>query len=181
MTWRTHLTAGVLFTVPLVLLMGNEIAPALLGAMFGSLLPDLDAYESRLGNYEIGKVKPFKPVSRTLFYLLGHRGVLHSLFGTALLGGVCLLSLILLFSRTEAEALLPLVSSVIGLLLGYLSHLFMDGCTLMGIPLWWPDKKRFHFLPKGYRFTTGSPAEFTLLWVLGTITVLLLLPLLTSL
>jgi inner membrane protein len=181
MTWRTHLTAGVLLTIPLVLLMGNGMAPALLGAMFGSLLPDLDAYESRLGNYKVGKVKPFKLVSRTWFYLLGHRGVLHSLFGTALLGGICLLLLILLFSRTEPETLLPLISSVIGLLLGYLSHLFMDGCTLMGIPLWWPDKKRVHFLPKGYRFTTGSPAEFTLLWVLGTITVLLLLPLLTSL
>jgi inner membrane protein len=180
MTWRTHLTAGVLFTVPLVLLMGDGMAPALLGAMFGSLLPDLDAYESRLGNYKVGKVKPFKPVSKTLFYLLGHRGVLHSLFGTALLGAICLLSIILLIPSIDSETLLLLVSSVIGLLLGYLSHLFMDGCTLMGIPLWWPDKKRVHFLPKGYRFTTGSSAEFTLFWVLGTITVFLLLPLLTS-
>jgi inner membrane protein len=181
MTWRTHLATGVLFTAPLVLLVGTPLVPALLGAMFGSLLPDLDAYESRLGNYKIGKVKPFKPVSRMLFYLLGHRGVLHSLFGTALLGAICLLPLILLSSRTESETLLPLVSSVIGLLLGYLSHLVMDGCTLMGIPLWWPDKRRVHFLPKGFRFTTGSPAEFTLFWVLGTITVLLLLPLLISL
>jgi membrane-bound metal-dependent hydrolase YbcI (DUF457 family) len=112
------LTAGILFTVPFVLWVGDALVPALLGAILGSLLPNLDAYESRLGNYQFGKVKPFKPVSRMLFFLLGHRGFLHSLLGLALLGAICLGLLLVVIPKTSEETLLLLATGVIGLLLG---------------------------------------------------------------
>lgn len=52
----------------------------------------------------------------------------------------------------------PLVMLCVGL--GYLSHLWADGCTNVPIPLPWPfSKRRCFLLPKPFRITTDSATE----------------------
>ena len=86
MTWRTHLAGGI---ASLALLLpftaGQDAGLLALFAALGSLLPDLDARESRIKNLTLGL--PFRPFLLPAFLLhrtLGHRGLLHSLAGLLL-------------------------------------------------------------------------------------------------
>lgn len=64
---------------------------------------------------------------------------------------------------------------VVALLLGYSSHLFGDSATKSGIRLLYPSATRFHLLPKGWRFTTGSLAEEALMAPLALLAIVFLL------
>jgi inner membrane protein len=167
MTWRTHVMGGLvsLWIVPL----GGWILPsgidttslvlAIIFALLGSLLPDLDARESKLSNMQIGGVTPLKPAAWFLNRSLGHRGVMHSL--------LALLIASLVFSLPLALFLDSFAG--VGLALGYLSHLLLDACTKSGVPLYWPDNKRVHLLPRQLRFVTGSSAEDALFILLALV------------
>ncbi len=164
MTWRTHLMGGVaiLWMLPVGLASSTASAPlALLLAALGSLLPDLDARESKLSSVQVGGIAPLKPVARLLNRRLGHRGVLHSL--------LALLALSLLVGLPLSLFLDPLAG--LGLALGYLSHLLLDACTRSGVPLLWPERRKLWVLPPRLRLVTGSMAEeiaFLLLATIGT-------------
>jgi membrane-bound metal-dependent hydrolase YbcI (DUF457 family) len=64
-------------------------------AAFGALFPDLDASESKVNlQLKVAGVKPFMLPATTLHQALGHRGLLHSLTGLAL---ICAMALPLAF------------------------------------------------------------------------------------
>lgn len=92
-------------------------------AVLGALLTDIDSPTSTAG-------KLFYPIAVLLNKIFGHRKFLHD-FGIWTL--VFLLSL---FTKNPI---------LIGLLFGYISHIFLDGFTVMGIPYF---GKNIRFLPK---------------------------------
>ena len=107
--WYTHAAFGALlglFFFP---------AQAVVLAVIGSLLPDID--------HEDAKIHKLLP-TRRLTFLFTHRGFFHSLFPAALLYVV-----FTLIGFTWVGS---------ALVVGYLSHLFLDGMTKMGIHLLYP-------------------------------------------
>jgi len=153
-TWRTHLVGGVaslwlLNAAPAVPLSLETVGPAVLAAALGSLLPDLDAADSRIKRLEVGGIAPFALPALVLHRAFGHRGALHSLAGLAAAGLLVALPLGSVLGAAAGWALL----------LGYASHLVLDACTRSGVPLLWPRRNRFHLLPYPLRIVTGSPAE----------------------
>ncbi len=109
MLWKTHLV--VAFLVGLVLLPylnpQNQILYIAL-ILFGSLLPDIDHPDSKLGK----KVK-------IIGFLFEHRGFFHSIFA--------LILLVLPFMILKLEY----IAWPLGI--GYLSHILADALTLQGI------------------------------------------------
>ena len=167
MMGRTHMLLGLsslwlLSPLPGVLT-PNTLPPLAAAAAFGALLPDLDAQGSTLKYLKVGGLTPFVPLTDLLHRALGHRGLLHSLWG---LSAACVLALPLLWLGW------PLF---VGLLLGYMSHLAGDAATKSGIPLLYPKSRRLHLLPPPWRLTTGSQAEDALLPLLGVAVLALLL------
>ncbi len=134
-----------------------------LGA-FGSLLPDLDASESKIKRLSVVGITPFAPLSVGLNRRFGHRGALHSLLGWGI-ASLVFLPLGFFFSLGVSLALS----------LGYGSHLVADACTKSGIPAFYPKGKRIHLLPRALRLTTGSLAEEAFLVALGLLLFALLL------
>ena len=152
MMGRTHALAGVaslwcLQAFP-SLLQPELLAPLSLLAVLGALLPDLDATQSQIKNLSIAGITPFAPLALLLNRTLGHRGLLHSALGWI----------------TVTVLLIPLawfggVTVPLTLSLGYGSHLATDACTKSGIPFLYPNRRRYHLLPRPLRLTTGSMAE----------------------
>jgi inner membrane protein len=118
-------------------------AVALVLAIGGSLLPDIDHPHSWVG-------RRVRVVSRPLAAMIGHRGFTHSILAVVVCA--CLLRW-QGFSRGIAA---PIV-------VGYLSHLGADFFTSSGLRLAWPLRRRFAIpLCK-----TGSPAESMIVMVVA--------------
>jgi len=84
-----------------------------------------------------------------------HRGITHTLMSGLLVSGI-----IMIFNLNYGGVLL----------VGYLSHLIMDGMTKSGVGLFGPFlKKTVYLLPEKYRIKTGGPDEFAVL--LGVIVI----------
>ena len=168
MMGRTHALAGVasLWCQQLFpsLLQPELLAPLSLLAALGALLPDLDASQSQIKHLSIAGVTPFAPLAILLNRALGHRGLLHSALGW----GIATLLLIPL-------AWFGGVAVPLALSLGYASHLATDACTKSGIPFLYPNRKRYHLLPRPLRLTTGSMAEEALFALFAVLTVGLML------
>lgn len=164
MTWPTHALLGInslwlLAPLPPELLyydLGTLAACAVLGA----LLPDLDASQSKIKHLKLPgtQFKPFLLPAQIVHHSDQHRGLLHSLGGLGM-AGVC----------TVPFAIWIGWAPVAALLLGYASHLVGDSATKSGLRLRYPNKRRYHLLPAGWRITTGSQAE-------DVVAALLLLP-----
>jgi membrane-bound metal-dependent hydrolase YbcI (DUF457 family) len=170
MTWSTHLMAGlnslwILEAFPTEQVFSNEnFAIAVAAAALGSLLPDLDAAESKIKHLQIGGVKPFLLPSQLIHRQTGHRSLLHSLMALVY---VALLGIVI------AACLGPIAA--FALWLGYATHLLADACTRAGIPLLYPRMRRFHLLPKPLRIVTGSQAEDVIFALLALSVIALLL------
>jgi len=87
--------------------------------LFGSLLPDIDTKTSSLGRWIV--FRPFQVA-------FAHRGITHSLLFLGILS--------LAFWYILPQGLL-------GFVIGYGSHLFLDLLTIKGIPLFWPVTQKF--------------------------------------
>ena len=175
MTWRTHALGGVasLWLLRPVIHEGDAASFGLLAglAALGALLPDLDANEAKIRHLNlVPGVEPFALPAVLLSRLLGHRGLLHSLLGW----GIVALALGL------PLALFVGVLPAVALLLGYASHIILDGSTKHGVPLLYPRKSRWHALPAALRVTTGSAAEDAFFVPLALLCLGLLLSALTS-
>lgn len=157
---RTHALIGVsslwLLTFIPNVLTPDTLAPLAACAALGALLPDLDARSSTVKYLSIARIQPFAPVAVILSRDLGHRGATHSLMG---LGVFAVLILPIGFFYQW-----PLWTA---LSLGYISHLAADACTKSGIPFLHPNRKRYHLLPRDWRFTTGSLAEDALVPIIA--------------
>ena len=128
------------------------LEPLALGmAVLGGLLPDLDHPRSWVG-------RRLALISWPLARLFGHRGITHSLLAVF---GVSALWWWLANPTAPQLATVPLVEP---LLVGYLSHLIADGLTPAGVPLLWPNRRRFT-VPL---VATGGMVE----WLAGMVAVL---------
>ena len=167
MTWSTHLMAGLsaLWLMEALPASQPENMALLAGAAaLGSLLPDLDASESKIKHLSVAGVKPFYLPSRMIYGQLGHRSFLHSLAGLAYCACFCLL-----FAPFTGWQV------ALALWLGYASHLAADALTRSGIPWLYPRNGRFHLLPARLRLTTGSQEEEVVFVLLALSALLLML------
>lgn len=108
------------------------IATVTLASVVGSLLPDADEPNSIVG-------KKLGFISRLIKWSCGHRGLFHTLIFI----GVFPLIYYWVKDLPEIQPFsLYIERGVIGLMLGYLSHLLMDMLTVSGVPLLWPIYSR---------------------------------------
>lgn len=135
MNYKEHLAVGTLlgigtqyvFHFPMTTLLAY---PSYYGGVaLGSLLPDIDHPNSYLG-------RKLYPISVLINKCFGHRGFTHSFLSLTLLG------LATTFWWVENFYFFG------GLFLGYLSHLLADMTTVSGVPLLYPNKKRYKFFIK---------------------------------
>lgn len=135
MKGSTHIMFGTLLGVGTQIVTGIPMTtflsyPSYYGGVFlGSLLPDIDHPQSYLG-------RRTKPLSVLINKCFGHRGFTHSLLSTLILG----------VASAVYWSVNPLFFG--GFLLGYLSHLLGDMTTPSGIPLLYPNKKRYKLFPR---------------------------------
>lgn len=150
-------------TVSLALLMQKVIYYFSVG--FGALLPDIDNARSTLGH-------KFGIVSKSIQHIAGHRTVFHSLLGLAI-GSLLAIGLqqVVVYLLSQRGFTLPaqLVGTshlvFFGVLFGCIMHITADALTLGGVPLLWPNPKRFGFPPNPHwRFKTGTWPEFVIVW-----------------
>jgi len=161
-----HLTGSPLTmaaAVPLTLIVKKGVFYFMVG--FGSLLPDIDNARSTLG-HKLGWI------SKSIQHIAGHRTLFHSLLGLGL-GSLLALGLnsVVSYLLEQRGFIVPaqFISGshlvFIAVLFGCIMHIIADGLTEGGVPLLWPDHKRFGFPPNPrYRFRTGTWPEFVIVW-----------------
>ena len=161
-----HLTGDPLTvakTVPLILIVKKAVYYFSVG--FGALLPDIDNARSTFG-HKLGWV------SKEIQRFAGHRTLFHSLLGLVL-GSLLALGLEQLVFFLLSQRGLALPAQIVrgshlvfyGVLFGCIMHIAADALTLGGVPLLWPNRKRFGFPPDpAFRFRTGSWPEFVIVW-----------------
>jgi membrane-bound metal-dependent hydrolase YbcI (DUF457 family) len=168
MMLRQHATATFAIVFPF-LFQGPGWIPALLFAVFGSLLPDMDISDCNpvSGNKDaVSRVLSFLglvfnwPVSRAFSLVsgkdvTGHRGFAHTVIAGALLSALAG-ALLFIAKLNYAYAA--------WLFAGYLLHLLEDAMTPSGVEPFFPFGKRIYG-----RIRTDSPA-----W--GIITIMLCMP-----
>ncbi len=122
---------------------------ALIANIVGALLPDADQASNRLwdllpgGNY-VGKLL------RNVF--LSHRTLSHSILGVYLIYQLNLWLIPRLFNPSFVDPQI-IINSI---MIGYLSHLFLDALTEEGIPIFFPITWKFGIPPlKKIRIKTG--------------------------
>ena len=131
----------------------STIAVALVANEIGSLLPDIDQASNRLwdllpGGNLLGKI--FK----NLF--LSHRTLSHSLVGLFLIYKGSGWLIYKLFNPLFVNPTIIFWA----LMIGYMSHLFLDSITEEGLPLLFPIKWKIGFPPfKKLRIKTGHWME----------------------
>lgn len=152
MTWRTHWVIGLnslwLLTPELPYVPQNEMGVLLVAASLGSLLPDLNASESKIKHLQIGGIKPFFLPAQVVHRTDSHHGMLHSVVG---LGFIAVTAVPTAFYLGGLPCL--------ALVFGYANHLFADAATKAGIKPWYPCQGCFHLLPRECRISTGSQVE----------------------
>ena len=131
----------------------------------GALLPDIDNAQSTIG-------QRFGWISKEIQHIAGHRTIFHSLLGL-LLGsllayGTEQLIIVLLAQRGfifPAQLIEKSHFVFIAVLLGCILHIAADGLTEGGVPLLWPNHKRFGFPPNPHwRFRTGDWPEYVIVY-----------------
>jgi inner membrane protein len=140
-------------------------------AVFGGLLPDLDAVDSKLQRLPVvtGDFQPFRLLSRVVRQTSPHRGWMHSLRGLAIIS-------VLLLPFIE----IVYFSGWIVLIVGYASHLLADMMNPSGIPLFYPQPRQWHILPRTWCIAIGSMEEELIFAVFSCATVALLCALMSD-
>lgn len=139
---REHVLFGVTTGVCVSLtFLPNSLPITLMGAFVGSLLPDIDVTTSVIG-------KLLLPISAVINAVFGHRGLIHDLAIWIPIGVFLIL----------------LSPDFTGLVVGYWSHLFLDGLTIQGVPFghmfydkdYSDEGQNTHFLPYKLRCKAKS-------------------------
>lgn len=162
-----HLTGPALTlapSVPLELVIKKAIFYLMVA--FGALLPDIDNANSLIGR-KLGWV------SKGIQRIAGHRTIFHSLLGL-LLGSLLAIGLEQLVVYLLAQRGFVLPAQFIGashlvfvaVLFGCITHIAADSLTEGGVPLLWPNHKRFGFPPNPrWRFRTGDWPEYVIVYL----------------
>ncbi len=170
MTWRTHITFGLTFTIFGFTILSLPFNPfGIIIAAFGALFPDLDASESKIKNLKLFKkkgllslIKPFEVLGFIFNKTFGHRGALHSLLGLAGFSFIAYL-----VSNYFGEPIFFIYFS-----LGFLSHLISDMLTKAGVEIFYPWKKNFRLLPRAIAIKSNSFMDEALFVIFGFMFVL---------
>ena len=117
------------------------------GGVAGSYLPDIDHPKSAFGSRVL-------PLSLPISAIFGHRGITHSLIAVVALS--CLLWWVFQRANWHEGIAVPVL---VGIAVGYLSHLLGDWLTNSGVPLLWPSKRRF---VSPLKLCTGDFREYIL-------------------
>ncbi|HCI81249.1 MAG TPA: hypothetical protein DHW02_16340 [Ktedonobacter sp.] len=161
-----HLTGDPLTmakVVPLTLIVNKAIYYFAVG--FGSLLPDIDNARSTMGH-------KFGIVSKEIQRIAGHRTIFHSLLGLVI-GSLLAIGLerVVVYVLSQHGLAIPAqfvgASHLVffGVLFGCIMHIAADSLTLGGVPLLWPNRKRFGFPPNPHlRFKSGTWPEYVIVW-----------------
>lgn len=144
MMYRTHLAFAFLCGLLLFsFIKPTNIILYFILVLFGGLLPDIDEHNSKLG-------RKIRPISTFLNLIFGHRNLFHSLFFT-----LALLGVVNYFFGLEIA---------LALVIGYASHLIIDGFTISGINYLYPFTK-LHL--RGPVQTGGLAEHFVYLLIIG--------------
>jgi len=160
----------------------------MMGVMVGSLLPDVDASDSKIMH---GTWKPIGFVGKYLFYkpmvrLLGkqtdtfrdeHRGILHSLLGclmaSAFFAVPTAIFFVVLTRLVEMETAIPVWYIWMGVPIGFMLHLAEDSFTRSGVRWFFPQGEPTRSTTRTFR---SSGSEFLLLLIFvatfGTLTLI---------
>lgn len=144
----THIAAGGAAALALSNFLDAQAEQTVLflaGGVLGGMLPDIDHPASAFG-------RRVWPVSMVISEIFGHRGITHSLIAVAVISFVAGYSVSVLDWHPGYS-----VPFILGLSIGYMSHLFCDWMTNTGVPLLWPNRKRF---ASPVTIQTGSPVEY---------------------
>lgn len=150
-------------SVTLALLVNKAIYYFSVG--FGSLLPDMDNARSTIG-------RKLGIVSKEIQKIAGHRTLFHSILGLVL-GSLLAIGLqqvvISLLSQHGYDFPAQFIGTThmvfFAVLFGCIMHIAADALTLGGVPLLWPNPKRFGFPPDPHwRFKTGTWPEHVIVW-----------------
>jgi len=159
MTYKTHLTAGLLLSSVYFLEIESKhdlsfliILVAIFATVVGSSAPDMDKPSGHLwrkipAGTTLGKL--MKPL-----FIGGHRHLSHSLIGLIIFPGILYLLLLLLLAGYPEL----INAGIIAFVIGYATHLFADLFTEEGIPLLFPLPFRFGIPPTPFdkaRIKTG--------------------------
>src|SRR5579863_8711896 len=150
-------------SVPLSLVVNKAIFYIMVGV--GALLPDIDNARSTMGR-KLGWV------SKEIQHVAGHRTVFHSflglIFGSLLAYGLERLAVYLLAQRgfvLPAQLIGESHLVFFAVLFGCVMHIAADALTEGGVPLMWPNHRRYGFPPNPHwRFRTGTWPEFVIVW-----------------
>lgn len=180
MTGKTHAAIGANIAWILSPMLGGVLSPEVFVlAVFGALLTDIDAAESKIKRLEVGYGKGKRRIAIQPFYLpaviiatfFRHRGFWHSLLANILVAFISFQ--VVLYLNAHYTFLALKSAHALAAPLGYLSHILADSLTKHGVPLLWPWKKNFYLLPQGIRAKTGHYLD-QLLFVIAIIGVILL-------
>jgi len=157
---------------------GTSAAVLIAGAWIGSLLPDADLAGARV--YRRTRFERRAPLlwlaglllrlPVRLLTLLPHRGFTHSVLACGLAA---------LLSALAASLVDPdvAVAAIVGVAIGYGSHVAADACTPSGVPLWAPfSRRRRWLLPAPARIRTGSAREYLSVVLFGVLMFFAALP-----
>lgn len=150
MVGKTHLAGGLAVATGACLLAEPGIGTGMIwvaGCAFGALLPDIDHKGSAMG-------QKVKPVSAVIGAVAGHRNFFHWFLP------YFILALALHFAVPSLDNI------VFAVLLGVMSHLFLDALNPSGIPLL--PGRRIHLL----RIHTGSGVDKAISGLLYMFTVI---------
>ena len=150
----THIAAGV--AASLAVAQGLHAVPLqtlliLNGCILGSMMPDIDHPKSAFGSRML-------PVSLPLSAIMGHRGITHSLL--AVVGVTALCWWLFLKVGVHNGYFTPFI---VGVAVGYLSHLAGDFFSNSGVPLLWPYKRKF---VSPIKLCTGDVWEYVVAFTL---------------
>jgi len=129
------------------------IVACLIATQVGALLPDIDQASNQLWNL----LPADKLLGKFLHKLFGtHRTLSHSFLGILFVYSIGLWLLPKLFNSSFINPILVFWA----LMIGYISHLFLDMLTEEGIPLLFPIKLKFGIPPiKSWRIKSGKWME----------------------
>jgi membrane-bound metal-dependent hydrolase YbcI (DUF457 family) len=162
MNGQTHLAIGLLAAH----VAGAGQPEQFILAGLGSLMPDIDGggLFSRPLNALLPRIVPRLPVitaadgvarsgSSIIRRVFGHRGMFH---------WPLLMAPVIIFALSSHH---PNAHYLLWFVLGYLSHIYADACTVRGVPLEGPfNLHPVQFLPKRLSIPTGGWIEGIILW-----------------
>ncbi len=155
MTYKTHNVFGlaelltVLINYPQNSLGVATVLAGLIANAIGSILPDIDQASNKLWSLVPGGNWTGNWL-RKIF--ISHRSVSHSILGTYIAYKIIYWVIPNLFNNNFINVNVVIFS----LMIGYVSHILIDGITEEGVPLLWPIPWKLGFPPfKSWRIKTG--------------------------